>query len=92
MIAERAAKLLQLEWSLAEEKSVADLHLRRLVAPDDLSALTLQVVDEKNFRLITPTGDVLASGRAGIPFSEGPVNGLIDLQAVTPGATYHYCG
>lgn len=88
LVAERAVKLLQLEWGFAAEQTPDDVHLRRLTVPPEIAALSLQVDQDKKFKLLGPSGAVLASGQSGIPFSEGNINGLIEIHEVPPVGKY----
>ena len=88
LVAERAAKLLQLEWAFASEQATDDIRIRRLVVPVDIAALSLQVDNNKQFRLLEPSGHALVSGQSGIPFAEGDISGLVELHKVTPGVNY----
>ncbi len=88
LVAERAVKLLQLEWAFAAENAPDDIHIRRLAVPPEIAAISLQVDNDKKFKLLDPSGHVLASGHSGIPFAEGNITGLIDLHQGAPGGNY----
>ncbi len=48
----------------------------------------MQIVDEKSFKILLPSGTALAFGKSGLPFVQGEIDGLIELHSVVPGSNY----
>ena len=86
-VAERAAKLLQLNWHPRDAAQESVLQIRRLIVQDDVDVVKLQALEGGRFKLFTDSSVLLEDGRSGIPFAE-EIEGLIELAAAKPGDIY----